>query len=427
MIRKKLKTGLLSAALAASVLLAGGYAMPVHAEGVVVGSTTSSPGWMNAGLISKNDLSVTTNAVGISEITIPGDWRIGTNNAYYVTNLWGSETAWSGDYRKLSEDEWDAFRTAVSSGNFTRDSEDGSDTLTGVTAAGMFIGSSQYRSSELTVVDKNTTTALPGQFDFGNGDKAPTYYSLYARKSNDEWDTIFEYDNNKNDITISWNEYLKDDYVYFLLYSTETLSDANTVVYRLFTTEDKLDAVRALFPDWTFSAISDGSEEMVDNGNGTFTVKDNDLGSTVINAAVVSEGMVYRMYNPNTGEHFYTKDASERDSLKESGWNYEENASFETIAADEVGATPVYRVYNPNSGLHHYTMEKGEALYLKSLGWNYEGISLYVYGKDSGLGTPEYRLYNENDGQHHWTVDAAERDALVALGWTDEGIAWRVK
>lgn len=169
------------------------------------------------------------------------------------------------------------------------------------------------------------------------------------------------------------------------------------------------------------------SANMTDNGNGTYTVTDSDLGEVKINAAVISEGMTYRMYNPNTGEHFYTKDASERDSLQVSGWNYEENASFPTISASEEGANPVYRVYNPNSGLHHYTLDKGEALYLKNAGWNYEGISFYAFDKDSGKGQPQYRLYNPNDGQHHWTVDANERDSLVSIGWNDENIAWNVK
>ena len=71
MIKKRVKAGLLSAALAVSVLLAGGNALQVNAE--VVGSTTASSGWGNAGLISKNDMSVTQNAVGTAEIILP-EW-----------------------------------------------------------------------------------------------------------------------------------------------------------------------------------------------------------------------------------------------------------------------------------------------------------------------------------------------------------------
>ena len=166
---------------------------------------------------------------------------------------------------------------------------------------------------------------------------------------------------------------------------------------------------------------------MTDNGNGTYTVVDSELGETIIKATVVSEGMVYRMYNPNSGEHVYTKDAGERDQMVIWGWNYEEDASYPTIAADEEDAVPVYRVYNPNNGLHHYTMDKNEAVTLKNRGYNYEGISLYVYNKDSKKGTEQYRLYNPYDGQHHWTVSASERDYLASIGWNDEGVAWRVK
>lgn len=32
---------------------------------------------------------------------------------------------------------------------------------------------------------------------------------------------------------------------------------------------------------------------------------------------------VYRLYNPKSGEHFYTTSAIERDSIVESGWDYE--------------------------------------------------------------------------------------------------------
>ena len=165
---------------------------------------------------------------------------------------------------------------------------------------------------------------------------------------------------------------------------------------------------------------------LIDNENGTYTVTDENLGEAIINGAVVSQGEVCRMYNPSTGEHFYTKDLNERDTLVTLGWNYEEDASFATISATKKGAKEVYRVYNPNSGLHHFTLDKNEALTLKELGWAYEGVSFYAYDKDSSEGSAVYRLYNPNDGQHHWTTNSAERDYLVTLGWNNEEISWRV-
>lgn len=31
---------------------------------------------------------------------------------------------------------------------------------------------------------------------------------------------------------------------------------------------------------------------------------------------------MYRLYNPNSGEHFYTANVAERDSLRRVGWRY---------------------------------------------------------------------------------------------------------
>lgn len=32
---------------------------------------------------------------------------------------------------------------------------------------------------------------------------------------------------------------------------------------------------------------------------------------------------MYRLYNPNSGEHFYTANSAERDNLKRLGWSLE--------------------------------------------------------------------------------------------------------
>lgn len=36
-----------------------------------------------------------------------------------------------------------------------------------------------------------------------------------------------------------------------------------------------------------------------------------------------TQAEIYRLYNKNTGEHFYTSSAFERDSVNKSGWSYE--------------------------------------------------------------------------------------------------------
>ena len=137
-----------------------------------------------------------------------------------------------------------------------------------------------------------------------------------------------------------------------------------------------------------------------------------------VNAA--AEQRMYRLYNPNSGEHFYTAAVAERDHLVTLGWHDE---GIGWIAPVKSG-TPVYRMYNPNAGDHHYTMSAAERDMLIGKGWNYEGIGWYS-AENAGR-APLYRQYNPNAkaGAHNFTLNPAERDNLVRLGWHDEGTAW---
>jgi hypothetical protein len=129
---------------------------------------------------------------------------------------------------------------------------------------------------------------------------------------------------------------------------------------------------------------------------------------------------MYRLYNPNSGEHFFTQNADERDHLVSVGWRYEGIA----WKAPEDGS-PVYRLYNPNAGDHHYTTEEDERDMLVSKGWKYEGVA---WLSDYYMGTPIYRVYNPNNGgkagAHFYTKRRTEKDYLVSLGWKSEDIGW---
>lgn len=46
------------------------------------------------------------------------------------------------------------------------------------------------------------------------------------------------------------------------------------------------------------------------------------------------------------------------------------------VAIDQV---MVYRLYNPYTGEHLYTMDENEIVTLVQLGWEYEGIAFYAY------------------------------------------------
>ena len=128
---------------------------------------------------------------------------------------------------------------------------------------------------------------------------------------------------------------------------------------------------------------------------------------------------MYRLYNPNSGEHFYTSSSDERDVLIDAGWNYEGIGWI----APSTSSTPVYRLYNPYAGEHHYTTSVDERNNLISVGWNDEGIGWY---SDDNCSIPLYRQYNPNEyaNNHNYTTSQEENNYLISIGWRPEGIGW---
>ena len=133
----------------------------------------------------------------------------------------------------------------------------------------------------------------------------------------------------------------------------------------------------------------------------------------------IATTVMHRLYNPNSGEHFYTASEVERDHLVGVGWNYE-GAGW---TAPSQSDTPVYRLYNANAGDHHYTTSVVERDHLVSVGWNDEGIGWY---SDDSQRVPLFRQYNPNAiaGSHNYTTSKEETDMLIGIGWHDEGIGW---
>lgn len=125
---------------------------------------------------------------------------------------------------------------------------------------------------------------------------------------------------------------------------------------------------------------------------------------------------MYRVYNPNSGEHFYTSNWNEACHIISLGWRAEGIGWY----APKSGA-PVYRLYNKNGGEHFYTLNAAERDHLKQLGWRDEGTGWY-----SGGSNPVYREYNPNAyaNNHNYTTDKTEHDHLVSLGWRNEDIGW---
>lgn len=137
---------------------------------------------------------------------------------------------------------------------------------------------------------------------------------------------------------------------------------------------------------------------------------------------LLGSGDMYRVYNPNSGEHFYTSNKAEKDHLVNLGWKYEGIG----WKAPTVSNYPVYRLYNANGGEHHYTMNVAEKNSLVKLGWKYEGIGWFSADPNDSNSVQLLREYNPNafSNNHNYTTNAKEHSWLVGLGWKDEGKAW---
>ena len=161
-------------------------------------------------------------------------------------------------------------------------------------------------------------------------------------------------------------------------------------------------AVQAKFARWTTASggTSGGTSGGSQSGTGATTYYQ----------------FMYRLYNPTSGEHFYTARSDERNRLVKLGW-HDEGVGWRA----PVSGAEVYRLYNANGGEHHYTLSRAERDQLVAAGWSYEGV-----GWHSGGSTPLYRQYNPNQfaNNHNYTASRAERDNLLGLGWRDEGVAW---
>ncbi|MCR4950194.1 MAG: Ig-like domain-containing protein [Solobacterium sp.] len=164
---------------------------------------------------------------------------------------------------------------------------------------------------------------------------------------------------------------------------------------------------------------AEGNVTALSEGTAIITVTSKDGSFKATCTVEVSGISMYRLYNPNSGEHFYTAKKKEKDALISYGWQYEGIG----WVAPKLSKTPVYRLYNSYSGDHHYTMKEKERDALTELGWTYENVGWY---SDDEQNVPLYREYNPNMSQcnHNYTTNKKEHDWLCANGWNDEKIGW---
>ncbi len=141
---------------------------------------------------------------------------------------------------------------------------------------------------------------------------------------------------------------------------------------------------------------------------------------------------VFRFYNQQTGTHFYTIVAAERDHVIATYPQFVyEGAVFAAFAQAAPGAQPVFRFFNATTGTHFYTNKTAERDYVLAT-WPqfaFEGPAYYAMPAAGADGrTALYRFFNTRTGAHFYTTSIAERDAVRSTmpQFADEGVAFFV-
>ncbi|MBV7391507.1 hypothetical protein KUA55_12525 [Enterococcus sp. ALS3] len=138
---------------------------------------------------------------------------------------------------------------------------------------------------------------------------------------------------------------------------------------------------------------------------------------------------VYRLYNKNNGDHLLTKNRNEKNDIAATGWLVETNdsnpygrAAFYVPVKDDIkGKKQVYRIYNPNSGEHFYSTNKAECDAAVKAGWRHETNEDYTWVSDGDV--KMYREFNPDvntAGSHNFTTNKDEHEGVVKAGWRDE-------
>ncbi len=139
---------------------------------------------------------------------------------------------------------------------------------------------------------------------------------------------------------------------------------------------------------------------------------------------------VFRFFDTQTGTHFYTDSAAERDQTLST----RPDLTFEGVGLNadspqtDPNAAPVFRFFDTSTGSHFYTASTTERNGLTSgqSGLTYEGIAFYEDTTAQTNDTAVYRFFDKIDGTHFYTPNQNEFASVLATrgDLVNEGVAF---
>ena len=138
------------------------------------------------------------------------------------------------------------------------------------------------------------------------------------------------------------------------------------------------------------------------------------------------EGVVYRLFNTSSGQHLFSSNRNEIDTLTgEQQW-INEGASYRLPTS---GSQDVYRFLVLSENRRFYTASNGERDNIINAMSNYiyEGVAFAVYSPQTppSNATAVSRFLNLETGRHVFSSSQIEKEILGSSSeWRNEGIAW---
>ena len=142
--------------------------------------------------------------------------------------------------------------------------------------------------------------------------------------------------------------------------------------------------------------------------------------------ASAADANVYRLFNPTTGDHFYTINNDEKTTVSCTNPSkyVPEGIGFNAYT-NSAGNIPVYRMYNPKTIDHFFTVSLFEKNIALSSGYTDEGVKFYIPMNQSSGDVPVYRAFRPDTGDHFYTTNPAEvQFAVQYMKYSDEGVAF---